>query len=1349
MTQQSLTSDKKELLARLLQQKKHAYCYPLSYGQQALWFIYQNAPDSPAYNMAWPVQLQGSLKLTALQTALQTLVNRHPALRTTIDIVNGEPVQTVQPTGTYQWNEHQSVEWSEQQLNSALKTAYEQPFDLTLGPVLRADLFSVDTQEYVFLLTMHHILGDADSMNILGNELLTLYQAELKGNIAVLPSITAAYSDFVKVETAMLNSSAKEEMAQYWQHRLGGESSILNLPIDYPRPAVQSFNGSSVLFCLPTQLSRQLRQLARQEESTLFALLLTAFQILLHRYTGQIEIRVGTPTSTGRQQPRFSNVIGYLVNPLVLGAAIDPYSSISFNELLSQTGQTVSEALEYSDYPFPLQVRTLQPRRDPSYAPLFQVMLDFKAADFSVPNITNLGVSPLDMPQMEGQFDLTLSINDNEQLGGRFNYNRDLFRSETIERMAEHFEVLLTAIADNPEKSVSHLPILLQKEVRQLQEWNDTARDYPKDQTIVDLFEQQVKNTPDNIAVIFEDQQLTYCQLNEKANQLAHYLLSLKSREGTLLLSNNPLIAIAVERSLEMLIGLFGILKAGGAYVPIDPGYPKDRISYMLEDSAAPVLLTQSRLKTDILSNESEHECIVVCPDEADFSDQPTENPVVNNRVEDLAYVIYTSGSTGKPKGAMNAHTGVVNRLLWMQEIYQITSQDRILQKTPFSFDVSVWEFFWPLITGAGLVIAKPEGHKNPEYMASVIAAHDVTVLHFVPSMLQIFVNHADVDKCQSLTRIICSGEALSPELVKQFFARFAGLKAELHNLYGPTEAAVDVSHWPCRIEENLTSVPIGKPIANTQLYVLDANRQIVPIGIPGELYIGGIQVGRGYLNRPNLTAETFIEVGLFGKNERVYKTGDLARWLPDGNIEYLGRIDHQVKLRGFRIELGEIETAILQVQGIRESVVILSETESGHKQLTAYVVPKKQDIQEEDIILKIKEYLKQKLPDYMVPSVFMFIENIPLSPNGKADRKALPEPAVRKRSIVYPRDAAEFRLARLWEKLFDISPVNVLDDFFESGGDSLLAIRLVSHIEQEFNISLPLHTLFQNRTVEQLACILRQDSVRKIWDPLVCLQPQGSKTPIFCVHASGGSAFNYLGIASLMGTDRPFYAIQPRGSEPGEPFHPSIEEMAADYVYAIRKAQAKGPYLLAGWSFGGTVIFEMARILEQAGETAPLLIMIDTPEPGVDFRKDDVEFLMDRVPYYNGVTVDKLALQNSREAQVEYLLKAIKIAGLFRPDIDQSYAQNWFDLYKHHNMLVGPYKPTEPVNTKIIFFKPSEKIPFDVQMGKPIPAWKQLVHGGIEVHDGPGNHFNMISPVNIPVLVKKMKECIESQFSE
>lgn len=1342
------SAQKRALLAKLLQQKKKTYHYPLSYGQQALWFIYQNAPDNAAYNMLWSIELDGALDSTLLQSALQALVERHSVLRTRFETLDdGELVQRVHATGRYQWEQHNALDFSAAQLETAMRSAYEQPFDLTQGEVLRATLFQVEAQRFVLLLTMHHILGDASSMSLLGDELLALYEAERSGKKPVLASLSHHYADFVRAESETLATDNRS--AEYWKQRLKDQTAVLDLPTDYPRPAIQTYQGASVPFCFSATLNKQLKQLAQQEKSTLFSLLLTAFHVLLYRYTGQDNLSIGTPTSTSRLNPEFANLIGYLVNPVVLQATLT--EGLSFRQLLRKNSATVLEAVEHSTYPFSLLVKALQPDRELSTSPLFQVLFDYKPANSWVlkQHIKAVNVSPYEFSQMEGQFDLNLTLNEGElqpddaPFKGRFNYNPALFSAETITRLTAQFEVLLSAIIADPVGEIQTLALLPSKEKQQLQAWNATQADYPSDTTLIALFEQQVAKTPDQIAVVFEDQSLTYQQLNQQANQLAHYLLSLKDASRTaLLLSNNSLIALCVERSLNMVIALYAILKTGSAYVPIDPSYPADRIQYLLEDSDAPLLLTETELMTTLALDTSQ--AMSLCLDTLDISQSSQENPALQSQSSDLAYVIYTSGSTGKPKGTMNEHSGIVNRLLWMQARYQLQADDHILQKTPFSFDVSVWEFFWPLLTGARLVVAIPEGHKDPAYLAQAIEQHNITVLHFVPSMLQSFLSHANMSQCQGLKHIICSGEALTMTQHQLFFEQFNGQKTQLHNLYGPTEAAIDVSAWQCHPDD--TSVPIGKPIANTQLHIVDKQHQIVPIGVAGELCIGGVQVCRGYLNRPKLTAEKFIDLPLFGETQHLYKTGDVAKWRADGAIEYIGRMDSQIKLRGFRIELGEVEANLLQCTEITACSVMVRKINNDNKQLVAYLVSNATDHQA--VESDIKERLQHSLPDYMIPAFFVFMDALPLTPNGKIDRNALPEPVLRKRrAYIYPRNANEIGLAEIWGNLFSLPRISALDDFFELGGDSLLAIRLIAQVKKKFAISIPLHSIFQNKTLEQFALLLQNNAnIDYKWSPLVCLQPEGEKTPLFFIHASGGSAFNYLEIATLMGTERPFYAIQPLGIEPGETPHPSIESMATDYVDAVRQVQPHGPYLFAGWSFGGTVIFEMTRLLEQAGETVAPFIMIDTPEPSATLTKeDDVEFMLDRVPHYPGVTLTELDMQTSSEARLTYLLKEIKMAGLFSPDIEQETALSWFNLYKHHNAIIGLHQPTGMIDAKIIFYAPTEKIPFDEQTGKPIQRWAPFTRDGLEDYKSPGNHFDMVSDANSPALVKMMKQHIDT----
>ncbi|MEM7534082.1 MAG: amino acid adenylation domain-containing protein [Chloroflexota bacterium] len=1638
MTQQG-TLDKRALLAQLLQQKKNVYQYPLSYGQQALWFINQSVPNNSAYNMAFLLQFEGNLNRASLQNALQALVNRHSSLRATIQFVDGEPMQTVQPTGSYVWVEHDATAWSQEALDTAQRKAYEQPFDLTQAPVLRAELFQTDSDSHNLLLTMHHIFGDATSMSILAQDLLAFYEAEQSGQNAALPAIAANYEDFVRAENAFLDSAEGERLASYWQTQLGKDVPMLDIPTDYARPATQSYQGAAQFFALPTTLSQQLKALAQQEKTTLYSILLTTFQILLHRYTGQDEVWLGSPTSTSRRQPQFENIIGYLVNPVVIAATIESPTTLSFRSLLAQNKTTAVEAIEHAAYPFPLLVRKLQPQRDMSAQPLFQAVLDFQPASGLPPTqeVAGLTVSTPTFSQMEGLFDLTFNMSDGETISGAFRYNTDLFKPETIERMIGHFQKLLTSIIAAPNQAVADLPLLTAAERQQIMgEWNNTTVDYPTNQTIHQRFEEQAAQQPEQIAVIFEGEIVTYAELNQRANQLAHYLRSLG-------VGPDVLVGVCVERSVEMVVGLYGILKAGGAYVPLDPTYPEDRLAFMVEDADVPVLLTQAHLREGLPATNATIFCLD--SDWGDIQTYPQDNPNVSLQPHQLAYMIYTSGSTGRPKGAMNHHQAIYNRLLWMQDEYQLTSADKILQKTPFSFDVSVWEFFWPLMFGAQLVVARPEGHKDPQYLIDIIMQEAITTLHFVPSMLQLFIEATGVSQCVSLKRIICSGEALPYDLMQRCLSR---LPAELHNLYGPTEAAIDVSYWACHADYGRQIVPIGRPVANTQLYILDEQLEPVPIGIPGELHLGGVQLARGYHNRPELTAEKFIP-NPFGEG-RLYKTGDLARWLTDGNIEYIGRTDFQVKLRGFRIELGEIENAIVAQAGVREAVVMAREVQGGDRRLVAYVSPDEKDAyplqqllrltegengtdrpyysmpngmtvfyqnrtetdfmyreifadasylrhgitlqegacvfdvganmgmfslfvhqmcpdatihafepipsihellalntklygvqahnyhyglastagvdtftyypnvsivsgrfadkteeqavvksfvqhdssdnlsdaeinelletrltseeitcelktlsdviaeqgitqidllkvdvekSEHDILLGIadhdwgkikqivvevhdnqgelatmqqlleqhgfvceveqesmledtalynvyavhtslknstqdnihsstqddahsartqysdpqqliqdvKTHIQDSLPEYMVPSAFVFLDTMPLTPNGKVDRKALPEPdvVVRATEYVTPRDPVELRLAQIWEQIVGVSPIGVYDNFFEIGGDSLLAIRLIAKIEQAFGQRIQLQMIFQEGTIEQFARVLRADYVPPAWSPVVCLQPKGDKTPIFFVHPSGGSAFSYHQIAALMGTERPFYAVQPRGTEPGQAFHDSVEEMAADYVKAIYEVQPEGPYLLAGWSFGGLVNIEMARIMEQDGKEAPLVIMIDTPAPYANNMgvEDDVEFLLERLPYFHQqISLDKLDFYNSNEEKVKYMMQEMRIGGLLQPDIDDKDARHWLNLYKHHNQIADLYTPSAPFPGKIVFFTPGEEIPFDVRMGSP-EEWADFATNGLEILESAGNHFTMVSPTNTPVLVDHIQACIIRDF--
>ncbi|MEH2268244.1 MAG: amino acid adenylation domain-containing protein [Nostoc sp.] len=1036
---------------------------PLSFAQQRLWFLHHLSPDSRSYNLLDAQRLHGLLNIVALEQSLSELIRRHEVLRTTFPTVDGKPFQLIAPPTALTLPIHNlqglSAKQQTDQIRQMVQFLVSKPFDLAVGPLVEFTLFQLSKQEYVLLLKMHHIIYDGWSLNIFFRELSQLYTAFAQGLPYPLTELPIQYADFAVWQRQWLTGEVLERQLDYWQQQLAGVPPVLELPTDKPRPPVQTFRGGVERFQLDRHLTQRLKQLSQESDATLFMTLLAAFLVLLSRYSGQLDIVVGSPIAN-RNNKSVDQLMGFFANTLALRG--DLSGNPSFADFLTQVRQTTLSAYAHQDLPFEMLVEKLQPDRDLSRNPLVQVMFSLQNASQSFWDLPGLTTQKMSLPVDEMvRFDLEVNYWEvSGGLEGVWSYNADLFNAATITRIAQHFQTLLQAIVANPRAGIAKLPLLSQAERHQLLvEWNDTLADYPHDKCIHQLFEEQCLSTPDAVAVVYENQQLTYYELNYQANQLAHYL-------QTLGVKPDVLVGICVERSLEMVIGLLGILKAGGAYLPLDPDYPTERLSFMLEDAQVPVLLTQQEL----LEKLPQHQAQVVCLD-TDWqliSQLSQDNPITNVQNSNLAYVIYTSGSTGKPKGAMNTHRGIGNRLLWMQQTYQLTTVDCILQKTPFSFDVSVWEFFWPLLNGAYLVLAKPGGHKDSAYLVNLILEQQITTLHFVPSMLQIFLEEQNLKNCSSLKRVICSGEALPKELQERFFTR---LECELHNLYGPTEAAIDVTFWQCKQKSNLRTVPIGRPIANTQIYILDSHLQPVPVGLIGELHIGGLGLARGYLNRPQLTQDKFIpnpfeEVG----ESTLYKTGDLARYLPDGTIEYLGRIDNQVKIRGFRIELGEIEALLASHAEVWENVVVVREDESGDKRLVAYIVPQ---VEQSPTVQQLRHFLKAKLPEYMMPSAFVLLESLPLTANGKVDRRALPKPELDGTLLekyVAPRTPIEEMLVQIWAQVLKVEQVGIHNNFFELGGHSLLAMQLVSRIRNIFKVELPLRELFAAATVAQLA---------------------------------------------------------------------------------------------------------------------------------------------------------------------------------------------------------------------------------------------------------------------------------------
>ncbi|MEH2261607.1 amino acid adenylation domain-containing protein [Nostoc sp.] len=1036
---------------------------PLSFAQQRLWFLHHLSPDSRSYNLLDVQRLNGALNVVALSESLNELICRHEILRTTFPTVDGKPFQLIAPPTALTLPIHnlQGLSAQEQtdRIRQMAQSLTSQPFDLAVGPLVQFSLLQLGEQEYVLLLKMHHIIYDGWSLNIFFGELSQLYTAFAQGLPYPLAQLSIQYADFAVWQRQWLTGVVLERQLNYWQQQLAGVPGVLELPTDRPRPPVQTFRGGVERFQLDRHLTQRLKQLSQESDATLFMTVLAAFLVLLSRYSSQADFVVGSPIAN-RNHKSVEQLMGFFANTLALRG--DLSGNPSFTDFLAQVRQTTLSAYAHQDLPFEMLVEKLQPERGLSRNPLVQVMFSLQNGSQSFWDLPGLTIEKISLPVDEMvRFDLEANYWEvAEGLEGVWSYNTDLFDAATITRIAQNFQTLLQAIVANPKARIAELPLLAIAERHQLLvEWNNTQVDYSSDKCIHQLFEEQVGRTPNAVAVVFGNQQLTYQQLNTQANQLAHYLRSLG-------VGADVLVGLCVERSLEMVVGLLGILKAGGAYVPLDPDYPQDRLSFMLEDAQVKVLVTQQRLIDRLLQSEVQVVCLDT--DWQSISQSSQDNPITTLQDSNLAYVIYTSGSTGKPKGAMNTHLGICNRLLWMQQAYQLTAIDCILQKTPFSFDVSVWEFLWPLITGARLVVAKPGGHKDSAYLVNLILEQQVTTLHFVPSMLQVFLEEQSLKNCSSLKRVICSGEALPLELQERFFAR---LDCELHNLYGPTEAAIDVTYWQCKPDSNLRTVPIGRPIANTQIYILDSHLKPVPVGVAGELHIGGLGLAKGYLNRPELTQEKFISHPFStDPDSRLYKTGDLARYLPDGNIEYLGRIDSQVKIRGFRIELGEIEAILSQHGDVQASCVIAREDTPGDKRLVAYVVAHQNCT---PTISELRHFLKAKLPEYMIPSAFVLLKSLPLTPNGKVDRRALLKPDLDSTLLekyVAPRTPIEEMLGQIWAQVLKVEQVGIHNNFFELGGHSLLATQLLSRIRNIFKVELPLRELFATATVAELA---------------------------------------------------------------------------------------------------------------------------------------------------------------------------------------------------------------------------------------------------------------------------------------
>ncbi|MBD1892511.1 non-ribosomal peptide synthetase [Coleofasciculus sp. FACHB-SPT9] len=1346
-TDNDLTVDEKALNTEqeVTEQEAEVFVFPASFAQQRLWFLDQLFPGNTFYNVATALRLTGSLNAWALEETFNEIVRRHEALRTTFRMLDGQPVQVIAPSLTIPLPlidlRHLSATEREAETRRLATEERSRPFDLSQDSLLRVMLLQLDSSEHVLLLNLHHIISDGWSIGVLIRELGTLYTAFGNNERSPLPELPIQYADFADWQREWLQGEVLETQLAYWKQQLNNLPS-LNLPTDKPRPAAPTYQGATQFLELPKSLSEELEALSQRQGVTLFMTLLAAFQTLLYRYTQQEDIVVGSPIAN-RNRREIEGLIGFFVNSLVLRTNLS--GNPTFLELLSRVREVALGAYAHQDLPFEKLVEELHPERNLSQHPLFQVAFSLQNTPIEALELPGLTLSHLDFDNPSAKFDLEFHLWESpEAIKGQVIYSTDLFDDATITRMLGHFQTLLEGIVANPEQSLCELPLLTAAERQQfLIDWNNTRRDYPQNQCFHQLFEAQVEQTPDAIALnarfanalIFENQQLTYRELNIRANQLAHHLQQL----GVV---PDVLVGICVERSLEMIVGLLGILKAGGGYLPLDPTYPQERLSFMLEDAQVSILLTHSHLSSLLKTcwGDCQDSLSVVCLDtDLDaIAHHPQHNPSSNVTSENLAYVIYTSGSTGKPKGVLVQHRGLSNLAEAQLEVFKVQPSDRILQFASLSFDASIFEIVMALRSGATLYLAKKESLLPGQPLIKLLRENAITHATLPPTVLAVLP-----EKLPALQTIICAGESCSQNIVKRW-----AVDRKFFNAYGPTEATV----WAtiAEISNDSHKPSIGRPISNTQIYILDAHLQPLPIGITGELYISGDGLAQGYLNRPDLTAERFIPNPFNSyrdKNSRIstiYKTGDLARYQPDGKIEFLGRLDDQVKIRGFRIELGEIEAVLTQHPAVRETVVITIEKVSGDKRLVAYIVPAQNFT---PTIIELRDFLKKKLSEYMVPSAFVVLESLPLTPNGKFDRHNLPEhdnstnPSLDK-AYIEPRNPTESTLAKIWAEVLNIKRVSIHDNFFDLGGNSLLSITLMEQIKKQFERELPLSTLFLNPTIEGLASTLSPETDSPFWSPLVAIQPKGSNPPFFCVHPIFGVVFPYYEFAYHLGTEQPFYGLQPLGIDGEQSPLTRIEDMAAYYIDALRAVQPNGPYFLGGWSFGGLVAFEMAQQLQKSGQKVALLAVLDTSAPVSNNKPsfwDGLLFLLTTGaryiwPYFMDyfyliAATDKPQSKLISKESKKRILKELRSKSILR-------------VFQANSQAALSYVP-QVYPSKITLLKNSEQ---NIAANQdPSMGWGELAGGGVEIYNIPGNHLTMLKKPHVQVLTEQLRTCIEN----
>ena len=1321
--------------------------YPASFAQERYWFLSQLHDGSPAFHICRASWVPGAVDVQTLDRCLRALVQRHWILRTSFRLAGGRLVQIVHPDA----NLHvelidlacQPVPEREESARKLVLKSVQQTFDVTNGPLVRCEVYRLCPTHHLLLFVAHCLVADQCSLDKLVEELTSLYNAFQQGIVLAPAEDAEQYAEWSQWQREQIEGGSLKAQLSYWSRRLSSPLAVLELPLDHTRPAVQTLIGARQSLQLAHDLTVGIRRLSEETGADTSVILLAAFILFLRRYTSQEDILVGVQVD-GRHNVATRGMIGPLANILVTRTPVA--DNPTFRALLTKVASELGDAHAHQDVPVETLLRALKPERNLGVPPVFQVMYQFDSTSAQTFRFGEIALSPMSLTNLGSVCDLALSPAVSEHhLSLSLDYSPDLFEVRTIQRMLGQCETLLRGIIANPAEGILQLPLLTGDELHQvLVEWNDTSRDYPRNKCIHQLIEESVRRNPAGIAVEYGEQCLSYGELNSYADQLASRLRS----EGV---GPEVVVPICVERSLEMVIGVLGILKAGGAYLPLDPICPRERLELMLEDCQAQVIVTQPHLR-EIVSGRNRR-LICLNPNGLDDRTAHLKIPACQLTPDNLAYVIYTSGTTGRPKGVMVSHRNVVHST-YARFLEYDQRVESFLLLSSYAFDSSVAGIFWTLSQGGRLVLPSVAQEKSPDDWGRLVCRHAVSHLLCLPSFYALLLQRAQTEELLSLKVVIVAGDACLPELPGEHGRKLPNVR--LYNEYGPTECTVWSTLYRLDGKPERATVPIGRPIANTQTYILDQRRQPVPIGVPGDLYLGGEGLTRGYLNQPALTAEKFIPNPFDSeRTARLYRTGDRARYLPDGNIAYLGRADSQVKVRGFRIELGDIEAALATHPAVIENVATAREGAHGVKRLVAYVTCRTHSSASE-----LRAFLKARLPEYMVPSAFVFLDSFPRTHSGKIDRGALPAPMPLPTEVggefACPTNPVQTHLVEIWEEMLGLHPIDIKSNFFELGGDSLLAALVCLEIEQQLGRFLPLAALVQAPTIEQLAELLQRVAEVGTWSSLVAIQPHGSRPPLYLVHGVGGNIVGYAALARHLGPDQPVYGLQSWGLSGRHTPHASIEEMAIHYLAEISALQPQGPYFLGGLSFGGLVAFEMAQQLHAQGRPVGLVALLDTYFDGKLDCLTPSESLARRL----SLTQQRLGghAHDIRELDwsdfgiylrdKSHILKtrlASRLRQTARSQQDSrsaSISESLQNVREANLLALKRYRPkTYPGGLTLFRATPpeGEELPWD-----PWTAWRHLAVGGVTLHCVPGDHNTLVNEPHVQVLAEKLKAELE-----